>query len=167
MRILVVSDTHRNFRALCTAIEQQPKAEMVLFLGDKLDEFEDAELLYPHKKFLAVCGNNDFYSTVPAVRFLNPGGVPMVMTHGHLQGVHGKTGGIEQLEKLATEFGAKVVLYGHTHCSNITYHNGVYYVNPGSPSCPRDGCASFAYIDISPAGIMPVRVKITGEVLPY
>ena len=34
MRVLVVSDVHGDFRSLCEAIEQQPTAKVVIFLGD-------------------------------------------------------------------------------------------------------------------------------------
>ena len=38
MRILVVSDTHRDFSALHHAVQTQPKAEIVLHLGDGEEE---------------------------------------------------------------------------------------------------------------------------------
>ena len=162
MRVLVLSDTHGHFSAFCAVLNQQPKADLVLFLGDTLQEYEDVQCLYPHRQILAVRGNNDHDFTVPIVRTLAPGGVRMVMTHGHMHGVYGGIGG---LEKLAQEHDAKIVLYGHTHCGRIEYENGVYYINPGSASLPRDGHASYAYIDITPSGIMPVRVKLGGGVL--
>ena len=42
-----------------------------------------------------------------------------------------------------------IVLFGHTHERLCSYDNGVYVINPGSCSCPRDGLApSFAFIDV-------------------
>ena len=40
MRILVVSDTHRDQYALEQAVLRQPKAEVVIHLGDGADEAE-------------------------------------------------------------------------------------------------------------------------------
>lgn len=38
-------------------------------------------------------------------------------------------------------------LSGHTHRKTLERRNGVLYVNPGSPSIPKDGTASFAVYD--------------------
>ena len=44
MRILVFSDSHRYGREACKkAIEQQPDAEAVVFLGDGEDDFENCK----------------------------------------------------------------------------------------------------------------------------
>ena len=42
MRVLVVSDVHGDLRGLCEAIEQQPTAKVVIFLGDGLRQAEEA-----------------------------------------------------------------------------------------------------------------------------
>lgn len=46
MRILVVSDSHRQRYNLFFAIEAEPTAEVVFFLGDGEGEFEEACLAY-------------------------------------------------------------------------------------------------------------------------
>ncbi len=38
-------------------------------------------------------------------------------------------------------------LSGHTHRKTLEQRDGVLYVNPGSPSIPKDGTASFAVYD--------------------
>jgi putative phosphoesterase len=52
-----------------------------------------------------------------------------------------------------------LVLYGHTHISNTEYDEGIYFVNPGSLSSPREGSRSYAVVDILPKGIMPIIIK--------
>ena len=58
MRILVVSDTHGNDSSLRRAILAQPKAEVVIHLGDGEEELLRAKRAFPEKMFLAVRGNS-------------------------------------------------------------------------------------------------------------
>lgn len=157
MRILIVSDTHRNFRALSEILERHPESRMLLFLGDGLRELEDAALLYPDKQLIAVRGNCDWASPLPAVRLLHLEGTRVLMLHGDQ---HGVKGGLAGLQRLAAEQRADVVLYGHTHAASCTYLDGVYFLNPGSPTSPRAGRAGYAYLDLVPAGIVPVLVPL-------
>ena len=62
MRILVVSDTHGNDSSLRRAILAQPKAEVVIHLGDGEEELLRAKRAFPEKMFLAVRGNCDLGS---------------------------------------------------------------------------------------------------------
>ena len=54
MRILVVSDTHGSDSDLRRAILAQPKAELVIHLGDGEEEFLRAKRSFPEKMFLGV-----------------------------------------------------------------------------------------------------------------
>ena len=65
MRILVVSDTHGNDAGLRRALLAQPKAEVVIHLGDGEDELQRAKRSFPEKMFLAVRGNCDMASSLP------------------------------------------------------------------------------------------------------
>ena len=53
-----------------------------------------------------------------------------------------------KLRYKALEIGADIVLYGHTHIGKIDFEEGIWYINPGSASVPRDGGRSFAIINI-------------------
>ena len=57
MRILVVSDVHGRVGRLYEAIEQQPTAHTVVFLGDGLRQAEEAAERYPDRTFYMVPGN--------------------------------------------------------------------------------------------------------------
>ena len=49
MRILVVSDSHGNDAALRRALLSQPKAEVVIHLGDGEEELQRARGSFPEK----------------------------------------------------------------------------------------------------------------------
>ena len=56
MRILVVSDTHHDVFSLRTAILRQPKAEVVIHLGDGEEEAAQLKPHFPDKAFrLGLC----------------------------------------------------------------------------------------------------------------
>ena len=66
MRILVLSDSHRHNFNLFTAITEEPTAEVVYFLGDGANEFEEAQLIYGKEQaFIGVRGNCDMSTFLP------------------------------------------------------------------------------------------------------
>lgn len=158
MRIVVISDSHRRSNVIDKILSQQTDARHVFFLGDNLADIEDFEFLYPDKVFHTVCGNCDYASMVQTVGVEIIDGVKILYTHGHTFGVKY---GTDRLLEAARQNGSKIVLYGHTHVSKILYEDGIYIVNPGSCSSPRDfGPPSYAVIDITENGIMPIIVNI-------
>ena len=78
-------------------------------------------------------------------------------THGHTYGVKYGTSKLSEAARLNKY---DIVLYGHTHIAKILYEDGIYIVNPGSCSSPREGRASYAVIDITENGIMPVIIEL-------
>lgn len=157
MRVLVISDSHRRTQILDKILTSQPDARYVFFLGDNIADIEDFEFLYANKKFFAVSGNCDFGSIVPTVGVETVAGKKILYTHGHTFNVKYTT---ENLKITAKQNGCDIVLFGHTHISKILYEDGIYIVNPGSCSSPREGRASYAVIDITDNGIMPIIVDI-------
>lgn len=158
MRILVISDSHRRSSVVDKIIAAQPEARYVFFLGDNVGDIEDFEYIYPDKKFCVVSGNCDFASMVPSVGVEMVAGKKILYTHGHNFGVKYS---LEKLKKTAIDNNCHIVLFGHTHVSKVLYEDGVYIVNPGSCSNPRDGGPpSYAVIDITDGGIMPIIVQL-------
>ncbi len=154
MRIVAISDSHKNTYVIDKILSSEPDAEHVFFLGDKVNDIEDFEFLYPQKKFHIVSGNCDYMSTVPCVDIEVIENKKILYTHGHTYGVKY---GTEKLIESAKANGYDIVLYGHTHISKILYEEGIYIVNPGSCSSARDGGKpSYAVIDITKQGIMPI-----------
>ena len=148
MRILVVSDTHRDSYSLRQAILQQPKAEVVLHLGDGEAEIMDMKLEFPQRMIIPVRGNCDWGSTLPATEELCLEGQRIFMTHGHLYQVKM---GYYPIYCAAREKKADILLFGHTHVPMQDYDDGLYVLNPGSL---HGANASYGILDITPAGIM-------------
>lgn len=157
MRILVVSDSHRNTSVLRKIINAQPEAENVIFLGDNAGDIDEIKPEFPDRRFYTVCGNCDFFSEYPAADFAEIGGKRIFFCHGHTLNVKF---GMSALISAAKSRECDIALYGHTHISNILYEDGLYTVNPGSCSKPRDGAPSYAVIDIVESGIMPVIIRL-------
>ena len=172
MKLVIASDLHGAapaVRALAARIEAEAP-DRVLLLGDLLYHGPRNDLpegYAPREvaavlngmaaRITAVRGNCDWASPLPAVRLLHLEGTRVLMLHGDQ---HGVKGGLAGLQRLAAEQRADVVLYGHTHAASCTYLDGVYFLNPGSPTSPRAGRAGYAYLDLVPAGIVPVLVPL-------
>lgn len=157
MRILVISDSHNRVGTVEKIIRSQPKAKVVFFLGDCDSDMDDMLIKFPDKIFNVVKGNCDFGSVRPATGMDIVNGKRIFFTHGHTFGVKY---GTENLVKTAKSNDADIALYGHTHVSQILYESGIYVVNPGSCSEPRNGVASYAVIDIMESGILPAIIKV-------
>ena len=156
MRILVISDSHGRSREIEKAIEAQPEAKHIFFLGDCVRDIEDLVYCYPERNFHIVEGNCDGYTMYKTVDAENLFCKRIVYTHGHSLGVKG---GKARLYTLAKEQRADIVLFGHTHVAEAEYCDGTYFVNPGSLCSGRCGFTSYAVIDIVEGGIMPLIVK--------
>ena len=68
MRIVVMSDSHGRLARLRWVFADQPEAEAYLFLGDGLKDWAQMQESYPDRRLIAVCGNCDGGTAVPAVR---------------------------------------------------------------------------------------------------
>lgn len=148
MKILVVSDSHGDFNTFNKLVQSQRKAEVVIFLGDGADEFEDIKYLYPEKMFIGVKGNNDWGSSLPVFDERVIEGKKIFMTHGHTYGVKY---GLSELQREAERRGADIALFGHTHQECIKYENGMYIMNPGSL---RRYDSTYGVIDIQNGDIL-------------
>ena len=158
MRVIVISDTHRDFRTLRRIVEKHwDEAALFLHLGDGERETDDLLALYPDLPFQRVRGNCDFASMLPLSEIAFAGSTKIFFCHGHTFGVNG---GLSHLVSAARQSGSHIALYGHTHRGDTHYEDGIYVMNPGSPSQPRDGRASYGVIDITDNGILPFLVEI-------
>lgn len=137
MKILIVSDTHRNFFALKRIIdENKDDCDMMIHLGDGESEFEMCRPLYPDFGMVYVAGNCDYGNHEDSHIVITNCGVKIFCCHGHRYGVRQ---GVELLAETAKKNGCLVALYGHTHVFKSGFVNGVLVMNPGSPAEPRSG----------------------------
>ena len=153
MRIIVISDTHGRYNALSSVILSNMSANAFIHLGDGEEEFLQLIDNFPSlaPKFYYVKGNCDYGSQRQEFLTLDIApGHRILATHGHRFGVnYGKAGILDK----AKEHRCNIILHGHTHVRCNTYENGIYILNPGSASRPRDGFPpSYAFIDLLPDG---------------
>lgn len=148
MRVLVISDSHGSESRLIRAIEEQPSARHVLFLGDGLRDLHYVAARFPERVFTSVRGNNDFSAEEPDERLIELDGNRVFMAHGHTYGVKGTD---YHFLEAARSNRAAIAVYGHTHEPVTKYEDGIYLMNPGSV---RAG--SYGVIDITDRGIVCV-----------
>lgn len=154
MKILVVSDTHKNFRALKDVVDKVD-FDILIHLGDGEREFDDIQSLFPEKAMIYVAGNCDFdrHETVHVAKI---GDVRIFCCHGHTLGVNG---GIEHLAATAKQNMCNIALYGHTHIHRTEVIGGVLVMNPGSLDSPRGGNKpSYGIITIEQNGEIKMNI---------
>jgi putative phosphoesterase len=151
----VLSDTHIPDRAprlhpQIARLFQQAHVRAILHAGDistpaVLEELRQIAPVH------AVRGNRDWFMlrSLPGTLFLEYGGVPIVLTHGHgnlREYLVDKYRFIQdgyRLERYqphlqATFPGARVIVFGHTHFALNLWSSGQLLFNPGSPHFPGD-----------------------------
>ena len=133
MKILIVSDTHRNTDNLEVVLEQEKPLDLLIHLGD-IEGDEDYIEVLAECPVEAVAGNNDFFSDLPGEREIQIGKYKALLTHGHYYYVNAGTGRIK-MEAEAREI--DIAMFGHTHRPLLEQDNGVVVLNPGSISYPR------------------------------
>lgn len=139
-----------GFYALRDALRMQPRAELVIHLGDGEEDLLRVQAEFPAKYFLQVRGNNDWGSMLALTGESIVNSVKIFYTHGHVFNVKL---GEERLIRAAKDKGAKLVLYGHTHTPEIRYEDGLYIFNPGAL---RGTSGTYGVIDIDESGgILP------------
>lgn len=148
MRILVISDTHGDRHTLHRVILSQPKAQVVIHLGDGSDDMEDERFLHPKKMFLQVRGNCDWGSALPPVGQIQLENRKIFYTHGNLYNVKY---GLDEIKLAARLQKADILLFGHTHVPYTEFDKGLYVMNPGSL---RGAQASYGILDLTPAGVV-------------
>lgn len=151
MKLGIISDTHRDHYYLNKAIEKLENTDIIFHLGDNI---ADAVYLEERlkKKVYKVKGNCDFSFETPVEIFEEIEGIKIFASHGHKYYVKY---GYDDILARGKELGADIILYGHTHISSIRYERGIWIVNPGSPSMPRDSFSSIAVINIQGKEISP------------
>jgi putative phosphoesterase len=141
MRIAVISDTHmpkgaRSLPEQC--LERLRAADLILHGGDIVGAgfLEELRALGPPVE--AVYGNMDepgLKASLPKERVVEAEGVRIGMVH-----IPGPRAGREA--RLLGRFpGCEAIVYGHTHVPQVDRHEGVWILNPGSPTERRSAPA--------------------------
>lgn len=152
MRILVLSDSHGDYFSMKKAIEAQPTAEVVVFLGDGHMDFERCKPLLNGKRIYAVKGNNDFHCDYPKYQVINEGGMNIYITHGNYEYVKSSFG---RLIKVAQDNDCPLALYGHKHEQREENCDGVKLFCPGALLNDEYGV-----VDIIDNGYICIGIKL-------
>ncbi len=134
MKILVVSDTHRNYAVLKSIVDNNLDSDLIIHLGDGENEARDIQNLYPQIPLVYVKGNCD-YGVHPESQVVTACGYKIFCCHGHNYDVHS---GLQELVAAARAEDCQIALYGHTHLHRTEQVGDVFVMNPGSPDSPRN-----------------------------
>ena len=135
MRILVLSDSHGCVEPMEQCVERvQP--QVILHLGDCVRDAQALERQFPQLPVTMVPGNCDWGQTGEPERLLEIEGVRILMMHGHTR--HVKSSPMAAVYA-AREYGADVLLFGHTHQPVVDRSGDFWVMNPGciGPSVRR------------------------------
>lgn len=158
MRALIASDIHGSAAAMRTLTERIENfaPDKIILLGDLLyhgprNDLPEGyapkqviPLLNERKSIIrAVRGNCEAEVDQMVLEFpcmadyieLELDGLRILATHGHLF----------DGPRIPASNGFNVVMSGHTHVKVLEWNaKGIIHLNPGSPSIPKDGAASYA-----------------------
>ena len=120
MKLLIISDIHGREDLVRRLSLLHSDREGTFFLGDGVRDIDVESMSRGGRIFAGVRGNCDpVYVSAQNYTFdtellINIGEYNVIMMHGHL---HGVKSGIERAVAYASERGADILLYGHTHNS--------------------------------------------------
>jgi putative phosphoesterase len=160
--VAAISDTHlpRGARRLPEAcLEALRTADLIVHAGDLsgLSVLEELRALGPPVQ--AVYGNAD----EPAVRAALPKELVLQIEEARLGVVHIPGPAAGRGERLRRRFpGCDAILFGHTHLPLVEREEGVWLLNPGSPTERRRGpFHSFLLLRVEGARLRPELVRLT------
>jgi uncharacterized protein len=150
MKVLIVSDTHRQNRNLFEVIKKVGPLDLLIHLGDT-EGSEDEIELEANCPVAMVAGNNDFFSDLDREKEIQIGKYRVLLTHGHFYYV---SVGTENIKKEAISRQFDIVMFGHTHRPLLEIDEHIIALNPGSLSYPRqDGrLPTYAIMEIDKNG---------------
>ena len=85
-KLLLISDSHRDKQTLSKIIKNEPNFDRVIFLGDGIEDVEDA-FLTSSKPIVSVAGNCDTDYCISSERVIKVEDINIFITHGHFYDV--------------------------------------------------------------------------------
>ena len=161
-RIFVVSDTHKLNAGLYEALFREAgNFDTVIHLGDaegyEPEIREEIAKVNPLAGVLFVRGNCDMDYALPDYRCVDFDGIRLFITHGHRYYRKVPGGPFDALASAAAGEDCRIALFGHTH--KPLYEkawNGVFLINPGSISLPRqeERLHGYGILTIADSGVV-------------
>ncbi len=143
-RILLISDSHGRTDIVKKIFKSAAgKYDFSIFLGD----FVSDEAYYVKQFDIAVPGNNDWNSSLPAIiKFNIDNDWAAIACHSDQFGYYNRGA---KMIKWAQKEKVQIIFCGHTHIPQFEEYNNVYLINPGSCAYPRsDDGATYAILQI-------------------
>jgi uncharacterized protein len=159
MRMLVVSDTHGDYRNLAAILRLLGRSvQALIHLGDGSGDVRSASRSgVPMPPVFGLRGNMDSDTRIPLQTLFNADGRMVLAAHGHRFPL---SSGLSCLSDAARQAGARAFFFGHTHVPLHEERGGVIIMNPGSLARPRGPWGpSFAVVE-APASMTCLEVKI-------
>ncbi len=155
MKIIVVADTHKDYKKYKAIVEKNSDADLFIHLGDGEHEYIDVKNEFPEKNFIFVQGNCDF-GNYKLSEVVEAGDYKIFCTHGHEYNVQG---GLDALISEAKAHDCRIALFGHTHMYRTEHTDGIYVMNPGAVDSPRGkNKPSYGVININDAGKLTMNI---------
>ncbi|MEA1962101.1 MAG: metallophosphoesterase [Bacillota bacterium] len=144
LHVAVVADTHGKTNEIVQVLKQRIP-DYLLFAGD---HFSDGIKIANELgiAYNVVPGNCDYEPDQDQEAVVTLKGHRILLVHGHQYGVKHD---LNRLFYRGREMGAEAVVFGHTHTPLIEKTDGLWLINPGSPSRARiPGQGTYAMIKV-------------------
>ena len=164
MKIGIISDTHDRLPYIDKAVRKmnEEKVDLVLHAGDYCAPFAAFRFKPLKAKMIGVFGNNDAERELLRRNFSDIGAeirgifaeveaddVKIALLHGEEK---------ELLNSIINTGFYDVVVYGHTHHSEVKRKDGVLIVNPGETCGYLTGEATIGILDTSTKDLTIIRI---------
>lgn len=155
MKLAVVGDTHGKTEIIVRELRLL-KPDYLFFTGDY---YQDGKKIANELKspLFGVTGNCDHSIRGSAEKTIEIAGNKFLIVHGHQYGVKSN---LNRIFYRGQELGVNAVLFGHTHVSCCELLEGMWLINPGSPTYPRMGRGSYAIINVENSSLQPIIMNI-------
>ena len=134
VNIAIISDTHDDI-SMVKQVLGRDHIDYMIHLGDNVEDVSRILNEFPELKLFYIKGNHDEDPELLAEAIFEICGLKIYATHGHLFDSKKEHDG---LIARGREYGANVVLFGHSHIQKVFEKDDVLVINPGSLSESRD-----------------------------
>jgi len=152
VNVIVISDTHGDIYGVQNVLDKHKTVvSHVIHLGDHSKDMARYMLEGNYDyTYHIVNGNTDLYSDIYEDRLIEINSKKIFITHGHMYNVKLD---LQRLTYKAMEMGADACFFGHTHSQVLFKEEGIFFLNPGSPTHPRTANdKGYALVRISDEG---------------